>query len=37
VQPGIIKHIMQQTLVLRLWQNGLSVKGNRGCIRGTKG
>lgn len=24
---------MQQALVLRLWQNGLSVKGNRECIR----
>ncbi len=31
--PGITKHIMQQALVLRLWQNGLSVKGNRESIR----
>ena len=35
VPPGIIKHIMQQALVLRLWQNGLSVKGNRECARKT--
>jgi len=33
VPPGIIKHIMQQALVLRLWQNGLSVKGNKEGVR----